>query len=204
MWFQGKLLSLRDIAKSPLVLSTGAGCHGTDLPEASSECLSSDCSSPRSSGESAPGRGPAAASSPVLAGPSMVLGHDFSPQRLSLGDSCQEGSLLTGRGHPCAPPPGVVEAVGVAPEGAQLIASSLSTEVVETILQSRAPSTSKLYALKWRLLTSCCGDHQLNPVNCPVGTVLEVLQARLSAGLTHSTLKVYVAAISAYHASLGG
>ncbi len=30
------------------------------------------------------------------------------------------------------------------------------------------------------------------------------MQAHLSAGLTHSTLKVYVAAISAYHASLGG
>ncbi len=42
------------------------------------------------------------------------------------------------------------------------------------------------------------------PVNCPVGTVLEFLQARLSAGLIHSTLKVYVAAIAAYHAPLGG
>ncbi|KAI2654668.1 enzymatic polyprotein [Labeo rohita] len=41
-------------------------------------------------------------------------------------------------------------------------------------------------------------------VNCPVGTVLEFLQDRLSAGLTHSTLKVYVAAIAAYHAPLGG
>ncbi len=62
----------------------------------------------------------------------------------------------------------------------------------------------KLYTLKWRLFTSWCGDRQLNPVNCPIGTVLEFLQARLSAGLTHSTLKVFVAAISAYHASLGG
>ncbi len=34
--------------------------------------------------------------------------------------------------------------------------------------------------------------------------MLEFLQARLSTGLTHSTLKVYVAVISAYHASLGG
>ncbi len=39
---------------------------------------------------------------------------------------------------------------------------------------------------------------------CPVGTVLEFLQASLSAGLTHSTLKVYVAAKLTYHASLGG
>ncbi len=141
---------------------------------------------------------------PFWPGPSMVLGPDFSPRRLSMGDSRQEGSPLTGRRHPCAPPPRVMEAVGVAPERAQLIASGLSTEVVETILQSRAPSMRRLYTPKWRLFTSWCGDRQLDPVNCPVGTVLEFLQARLSAGLTHSTLKVYVVAVSAYHTSLGG
>ncbi len=70
----------------------------------------------------------------------MVLGPDFSYRRLSMGHSRQEGSPLTGGGHDPSHPPGVVEAVGVAPEGAQLIASGLSTEVVETILQSRAPS----------------------------------------------------------------
>ncbi|KAL0170910.1 hypothetical protein M9458_035506, partial [Cirrhinus mrigala] len=84
------------------------------------------------------------------------------------------------------------------------VASGLSTEVVETILQSRTPSTRKLYALKWRLFTSWCRHHKQDPVNCPVGTVLEYLQERFSAGLAHSTLRVYVAAISAYHAPLGG
>ncbi|KAL0177345.1 hypothetical protein M9458_026239, partial [Cirrhinus mrigala] len=134
----------------------------------------------------------------------MVLGPDFSPRRLSLGDSRQERSPLTGRGLHLSPPAGAVEALGVASEGAHLLASCLSTEVVETILQSRAPSTRKLYALKWKLFTSWCGRRQQDPVNCPVGSVLEFLQDRLSAGLTHSTLKVYVAAIAAYHAPLGG
>ncbi|KAL0188094.1 hypothetical protein M9458_015193, partial [Cirrhinus mrigala] len=194
---------------SPLVLSSsssspGAGCHGTDVAEASSVRLSPDRSAPGSSGESMPGRGQPTISSPVLAGPSMVLGPDISPRRLSMGDSRQEGSPLTGGGHHPPPPPGAVEAVGVASEGAQLIASGLSTEVVETILQSRAPSTRKLYALKWKLFTSWCGERQQDPANCPVGTVLEFLQARFSTGLAHSTLKVYVAAISAYHAPLGG
>ncbi|KAL0149630.1 hypothetical protein M9458_055157 [Cirrhinus mrigala] len=188
-------------AMSPLVLSSsssspGAGCHGTDVAEASSVRLSPDRS---------------AISSPVLAGPSMVLGPDISPRRLPMGDSRQEGSPLTGGGHHPSPPPGAVEAVeavGVASEGAQLIASGLSTEVVETILQSRAPSKRKLYALKWKLFTSWCGEQdpwcQQDPANCPVGTVLEFLQARFSTRLAHSTLKVYVAAISAYHAPLGG
>ncbi len=161
----GPLRYSGDSAMSPLVLSTsssstGAGCHGTDVAEASSVRLSPDCSAPRSSGESAPGRSSAAISSPVLAGLSMVLGSDFPPRWLSLGDSSQEGSPLTGRMHTGASPPGVMEAVGVAPEGARLIASGLSTEVVETILQSRAPSTRKLYALKW--LVQCWSSCRLD------------------------------------------
>ncbi|KAL0183516.1 hypothetical protein M9458_019212, partial [Cirrhinus mrigala] len=141
------------------------------------------------SGKSAPGRGPSSFSSPVLAGLSMALGPDFPPRWLSVGDS-------RGRHHPPSSP-GVVEVMGVAPEGAHLVASGLSTEVVETILQ-------KLYALKWKLFTSWCGHHRQDPINCPVGTVLEFLQDLFSAGLAHSTLEVYVAAISAYHAPLGG
>lgn len=88
--------------------------------------------------------------------------------------------------------------------GAQLIDSGLSTEVVETILHSRDPCTKKLYALKWRVFTLWCENRQLDSVNCPVGIVLEFLQERLSTGLSSSTLKVYVAAIAAYHAPLGG
>ncbi|KAL0199203.1 hypothetical protein M9458_007743, partial [Cirrhinus mrigala] len=134
----------------------------------------------------------------------LVLSPDFPPRRLSVGDSRQEGSPLSGGRHHPPSSPGVVEVMGVAREGARLVASGLSTEVVETILQSRAPSTRKLYALKWKLFTSWCGHHRQDPVNCPVGTVLEFLQDRFSAGLAHSTLKVYVAAILAYHALLGG
>jgi len=44
-----------------------------------------------------------------------------------------------------------LETVGLASEGAQLVESGLSTEVVETILSLRAATTSKLYALKWRV-----------------------------------------------------
>ncbi|KAI2645569.1 Thiazole synthase [Labeo rohita] len=86
----------------------------------------------------------------------------------------------------------------------------LLSQAGSTILHPRpelwklAPSTRELYALKWKLFTSWCGERLQDPVNCPVGTVLEFLQARFSTGLSHSTLKVYVAAISAYHAPLGG
>ncbi|CAM4724403.1 unnamed protein product [Leuciscus chuanchicus] len=114
------------------------------------------------------------------------------------------GAFCPKQGAQYFPPARTVEPVGLASEGAQLIESGLSTEVAETILQSRAPSTRKLYALKWRVFTSLCSDRRLDPVNCPIGTVLEFLQDRFTAGLTPSTLKVYVAAIGAYHIPLGG
>ncbi|XDV44746.1 hypothetical protein PO909_012986 [Leuciscus waleckii] len=46
-------------------------------------------------------------------------------------------------------------------------------------------------------------DREVDPVNCPVASVLEFVQDRFSAGLTPSTLKVYMAAIAAFHAPLG-
>ncbi len=104
------------------------------------------CSAPWSSGESAPGRSSAAISSPVLAGPSMVSRIWFPSSTALLGRFQSGGISSHKRGS--SPPPGDVEVLGVAPEGAQLVASGLSTEVVGTVLQSRAPSARKLYALK--------------------------------------------------------
>ncbi len=62
-----------DIALSPLVLSdssssTGPGCYGTDVAEASSVCLSPDRSAPGSSRESALGWGPSIAQTPFWPG----------------------------------------------------------------------------------------------------------------------------------------
>ncbi|CAM4711693.1 unnamed protein product [Leuciscus chuanchicus] len=166
--------------------------------------LSPSGSAPGSSGKSSQGPGLPASYSPALAGQSMVSRSCVPPRRASSGASCQEGPSVPSRGLNISPPPSTVEPVGLASEGAQLIESGLSTEVVETILQSRAPSTRKLYALKWRVFTSWCSDRRLDPVNCPIGTVLEFLQDRFTAGLTPSTLKVYVAAIGAYHILLSG
>ena len=184
--------------------SSRTGCNGAGVAEATPVRISPRIDAPGSSGEGSPGRGSSTVNSPVLADTSLVLGPSISSGWLSDGDSRQEGLAVPSKGHDISPSPRVMEVVGLASEGAQLIESGLSTEVVETILQSRAPSTRKLYALKWKLFSTWCGNRNLNPVNCPVGTVLEFLQDRFSAGLSPSTLKVYVAAISAYHTPLAG
>ncbi|KAL0188106.1 hypothetical protein M9458_015205, partial [Cirrhinus mrigala] len=65
----------------------------------------------QTSGESVPGRGHSTPISPVLAGLSMVLGPDFPSRQLSM-EIPAGGTKI--------PPPGVVEVVGVVPEGAHL------------------------------------------------------------------------------------
>ncbi len=141
---------------------------------------------------------------PTVAGQSMVPRYNIPSRRASSGAPRQEGPSVPSGGLEISPPTRTVETVGLVSEGAQLTDSGFSTEVVETILHSRAPSTRKLYALKWRVFTSWCSDHQLDTVNCSVGTVLEFLLERFTAGLTPSTLKVYAVAICAYHIPLCG
>ncbi len=158
-----------------------------------------------SSNKSSPGPGSTTYHCPTVARQSMVPRYNIpSRQASSSGAPRQEGPSVPSRGLEISPSTRTVETVGLVSEGAQLIDSGLSTEVVETILHSRAPSMKKCYALKWRVFTSWCSDHQLDPVDCPVGTVLEFLQERFTAGQAPSTLKVHVVAISAYHIPLGG
>ncbi len=67
----------RDLTLSTLVVPRVSSLHSADVAEALSVRLSPDCSAPGSSGENAPGWGSSSLSSPVLAGPSMILGPDF-------------------------------------------------------------------------------------------------------------------------------
>ncbi len=147
-------------------------------------------------------RGQSIAGSPILAGPGMVLRHHVTPGRPAVADPSEEGSAVSGRGHNFSPSARAVETVGLAPEEARYLEAGLSAGVIETILSSRAPSTRRLYSLKWNVFSTWCRERGLDPVNCPVASVLEFLQDRFSAGLTPSTLKVYVAAIAAFHAPL--
>ncbi len=77
--------------------------------------------------------------------------------------------------------------------GPRAVMNVLPVEVQET----RAPTTRKLYSSKWGVFESWCLARAIDPVNCPVGPVLEFFQERLTAGAAATTLRVYVAAIAA-------
>ncbi len=158
---------MRDISLSILVLphvssSSQTGHDGADMAEASSVCISPDRSAPGSPGESSPGPGSITSHCSAVAGQSMVPRHNIPSQRASSGAPRQEGPFVPSSGLEISPPTRTVETVGLASEGSQLIDPGLSTEVVETIFHSRAPSRRKLYALKWRVFILWCSDHQLD------------------------------------------
>ncbi len=77
-----------------------------------------------------------------------------------------------------------MEAMGVAPERNALMCSGLSAETTDTIINSRAPSTRRLYAFKLGLFASWCRQRCLEPIHFPIGSVLEFLQSRFSEGVT--------------------
>ncbi len=152
----GSVCVLRDVSLPTLVLphassSSWTGRDGADVAEALSVCISPDRFAPGSPVESSPRTGFYCFSLPAVAGQSMVPRYKIPSRRTSSGAPRQEGPSVPSGGLEISPP---TRTVGLASEGGQLIDSGLSTEVVETILHSRAPSTRKLYALKWRVFTS--------------------------------------------------
>ncbi len=84
------------------------------------------------------------------------------------------------------------------------VLGDLPQSVVDTITSTRAPSTRRLYALKWNLFVEWCSSHREDPRRCPVRVVLSFLQEGLERRLSPSTLKVYVAAIAAHHDAVDG
>ncbi len=135
--------------------------------------------------------------SPILALPDLVLGANSPLVSVPLGDSDQAGLAVPASGQDLASSTRALEVVGMAHTGPRAVMDILPVEVQETIASARAPATRKLYSSKWGVFESWCLARAIDPVNCPVGPVLEFLQERLTAGAAATPLRVYVAAIAA-------
>ncbi len=83
--------------------------------------------------------------------------------------------------------------------GATYLASQWEPSVfpenlLNTISQAKAPSTRRLYALKWSVFSAWFTTHGADPEVCDISLILSFLQELLEKGRSPSTLKVYVAA----------
>ncbi len=172
-------------------------CVRPPMAECQSVRVSANKADSSSTMQSEGERCPSPSHSPILALPDLVLGANSPLVSASLGDSDQAGLTVPASGQDLASSARALEVVGMAHTGPRAVIDGLPAEVQETIASARAPATRKLYSSKWGVFESWCLTRAIDPVNCPVGPVLEFLQERLTAGAAATTLRVYVAAIAA-------
>ncbi|KAI2647619.1 Tyrosine recombinase slr0733 [Labeo rohita] len=150
------------------------------------------------------GRGAGSAGCAILAHPDLVSRTHFPRGSPSLENPLEERPSFSGDGHNLAPAPRPVEPARLVPGRDASDLSGLPQAVIETITQSRATSTRQAYALRWGLFADWCSSRGEDPQRCTIAVVLSFLQEKLERRLSPSTLKVYVAAIAAYHDAVDG
>ncbi|KAL0189502.1 hypothetical protein M9458_016601, partial [Cirrhinus mrigala] len=206
----GRPLCLTGIHPLPAVVRSNRGPPryrrtGTQLAEGPAQvCVSPSEPHRTNLVQSQGGQGTDSFGGPLLAQQNLVLGPGAPGISPSLAHSSEEGPPFSGEGHNLAPAPRSLEPPPLVPGRDQEDFRDLSPSVVNTLLQARAPSTRRLYDLKWRIFVNWCSSHGKDPRNCGIKSVLSFLQEGLDRHLSASTLKVHVAAISANHDLVGG
>ncbi len=157
---------------------------------------------PASTGRQAyQGTGSQGPQGPLVEEPTLVVRADSATDSSPLARAPETGSPLSDERNNMAPS---TRAVGSLHLAAQREPTGLPERVLNTISEARAPSTRRLYALKWSVFSTWCLNRGENPSTSELAVVLSFLQELLDKGRSHSTLKVFVAAIAAFHAPIAG
>ncbi|KAK7896412.1 hypothetical protein WMY93_021737 [Mugilogobius chulae] len=120
----------------------------------------------------------------------------------TVGSAVAQRPGVTGRRGDLSRSPGPCF-VGLAPERLNLSSMGLPDNVIDTIQSARAISTRNAYDGKWRAFEEWCVNAGCIALQSPVPVILTFLQSLLDKGLAFSTIKVYLAAISACHIGFG-
>ncbi len=185
----------------PNLLFEGQGCVGPRLAQPPPLCIPPD--RPASTGRQAyQGTGSQGAiGGPLVEEPTLVVRADSATDSSPLARAPETGSPLSGERNNMAPS---TRAVGSLHLAAQWEPTGFPERVLNTISEARAPSTRRLYALKWSVFSTWWLNRGENPSTSELAVVLSFLQELLDKGRSHSTLKVFVAAIAAFHAPIAG
>ena len=194
----------------PLVLldrshqPVGAGCVGTRLAGQTAVCLSTIASDPTNTPEGPFAGPPASAGGSLLAREALVSTAAQTLLQCAMAPPRQEGPPVTAEGSDLASRPLSPPALGLATAGPDPLLRDCTVAVRGTVPSARAPSTRLQYENRWKLFSNWCAARAVDPVHCTVATILEFLQFLLDSGRSHSTLKVYVTAISSLHDGVDG
>ena len=156
--------------------------------------ISTDRVNPTQSSEGEP---QTPAGCPKLARETLVSSNVQAAGWRSMVPAEEVGPALTAEGPHLAPQTRVPAAMGLALEGPDPPLMACDQEVVQTIVDLRAPSTMALLtANSWKMFAEWCEAHREVPECSSVPMILFFLLSLLERKLSASTLRVYVAAIS--------
>ncbi len=181
------------------IQSSGSGCSSPRLARSITVCLSPYTIDLGNCSQSPSGTPQATASSARLARETLVSSDVQALRRGALEPSQEEGSPPPVGRSDLAPESRMPTALCLASEGPEPLLRVCDQDVQNTIMNSRAPSTRNAYAYRWKFFSDWCKEQRMSPEVCPVPLVLHFLQSLLDENRAASTLRVYVAAISAHH-----
>ncbi len=138
---------------------------------------------------------------PPLEEPTVGVGVIPAVESSSMADPLESGPPLLSKRHNMA---SMARVMGPACVAARREPFVLPGHVLNTTAEARALSTRLFYALKWAIFLTWCQDRDLDPVTSNVSVVLSFLQEMLDKQRPSSTIKVYAAAIAAFHAPIAG
>ncbi len=186
------------------IQSSGSGCSSPRLARSVTVCLSPYTIDLGNCSQSPSGKPQATASSAKLARETLVSSDVQALRRGALEPSQEEGSPPPVGRSDLAPESRTPTALCLASEGPEPLLRVCDQDVQNTIMNSRAPSTRSAYAYRWKFFSDWCREQRVSPEVCPVPLVLRFLQSLLDENRAASTLRVYVAAISAHHVRMDG
>ncbi|XP_051815406.1 uncharacterized protein LOC127537286 [Acanthochromis polyacanthus] len=202
--FRGEV-SERDLAPDASPgRASGSGCVGAPVAKRAAVCFPPSLPHHSNSDQS---KGAAAFINPdssLLAQQTVDGGADTAHTRPAMAVTVTRGPGVTGARAEFSSEPRTSSSLGLVRERVNLHESGLPTRVIETIQCARAPSTRSLYDNKWRVFEKWCETKVIIPFQCSVPDVLCFLQDLLDGNKAFSTIKVYLAAISACHVGFGG
>ncbi|XP_069621778.1 uncharacterized protein [Ranitomeya imitator] len=188
--------------KSPeicLPISSGSSGHSgrssSPLAVQSSICFSADHTAAPSHSQNQNRRSEGDTNSSILAQETMVLVAANHVGLRSLGPPLNTQSSLPGSVFP--PSSGQSTSHGLEFERQMLKSRGFSEGLINTLLQSRKPSTTKIYTKIWKKFLQF--HTSSNTSEIPIQSILEFLQKGRELGLTANTLKVHVSALGALY-----
>ncbi|XP_061488048.1 uncharacterized protein LOC133387397 [Rhineura floridana] len=174
--------------------SRSNGCSDNTVARRSLVRLSSHTIVSQNLEEGVSREGTAGSDSTILATPTVVLRSSGNVDDGSLDTSNQARPPIPGSST--APGPYLAQSNSVAFERGHLRSAGLSDAVIDIILASRRPSTTRIYQHTWVAFSKWCQSHHHDPSQATVHQVLQFLHSGFMMGLRPNTLRRHASTLS--------